>query len=541
MGRAYTKEELISIVRTAHERGEDIRPRALRKLIPDYFNVRRRLFGPDPLAVYRAALLDPKVYSDFPVDLHDRRSNHPRGYWTPEKTKIRLQERLASGKEVSARALRVDDPSLYTACSRNFGGLYPALESIGRHPERYRLRVPDGYWYEGLGERIKEKIRSLATNQEEVSARAVYLRHGDIYTAGVKKFGSWDEALRAAGFDPKTVRKTPPKRSREEVLDNLRRLQSQGRSLAYSSIAQHDTALMAAIERRFGGYKNAVEAIGLDYDSLRKQHKPYTKEELLGALRELHAQGRSLAFSSVREFDAGLADAIITRFGDYRHAIEALGFDYQSIRKRRDSYAENELLDALSNLKQQGMSLASSELREFDPKLAAAVVNKFGSYRRAIESLGLNYDDVRKDVLSESFRGRQFEDSVAEVLRILNRKVVRKPRIEVNGKTLIPDFVDVTDGTWLDAKLRSLTPPVVRTIRKYLQGTRRVVIVYLHDSKTKPKYLKRWLAHDFGSVSFVPVSKFYPELKNLGGEQVVERIELLRRGVARRPELQTKL
>jgi hypothetical protein len=419
--------------------------------------------------------------------------------------------------------------------------LYPALESIGLDPSRFRLRVRDGYWSEESGEAIKAQISILASGGGEISARAVYLRHGGLYTAGVREFGSWDAALTAAGLDPKTVRKTPPRRSKDELLKELRQLQSQGHSLAYTSIAGRDTAFMAAIERRFGSYKNAVLALGLDYDSLRKQHKPYTKEELLGVLKELQAQGRSLAFSSVREFDSGLADAIITRFGTYKRAIETLGLDYRSVSERRDAYSESELLDALRELKRQGLSLASSELREYDPKLAAAVINTFGSHRRAIESLGLRYEEVRKDVLSESFRGREFEDAVAEVFRALDRNVRRRPRFEVGGRTLVPDFVDSVGDTWIDAKLRSLTPPVVRTIRNYLRRATKVVIIYLHDSKTKPKYLRRWLAHDMDSVSFVPIRSFYPELKAAGRGDLVQRIELIRRGIVLRPDLQSIL
>jgi hypothetical protein len=82
--------------------------------------------------------------------------------------------------------------------------------------------------------------------------------------------------------------------------------------------------LYAAASKAFGSYENAVNQAGIDYDSIRKKHKDYTKEELLDYLRSLQAEGYSLHSASVKEISSSMTNIIMRTFGSYKAAIEAL-------------------------------------------------------------------------------------------------------------------------------------------------------------------------------------------------------------------------
>lgn len=80
------------------------------------------------------------------------------------------------------------------------------------------------HWTE---ERVVRAVTSLRSRGEALHALAVKSRLPDLFGAGIRLYGSWDEVLRAAGLEPDTVRRR--KIWTEEALARfLRRAKQQG-------------------------------------------------------------------------------------------------------------------------------------------------------------------------------------------------------------------------------------------------------------------------------------------------------------------------
>jgi hypothetical protein len=62
-----------------------------------------------------------------------------------------------------------------------------------------------GYHPYNKGEWIRA-VKEVYSRKGKVSTKYLQRRHAEIYYEGVWLFGGWDEALRAAGFDPEKIR-----------------------------------------------------------------------------------------------------------------------------------------------------------------------------------------------------------------------------------------------------------------------------------------------------------------------------------------------
>lgn len=100
----------------------------------------------------------------------------------------------------SAKRNQRSFPSLYGAAIRHFGSWRNAVEASGINYELSLKRKAPGYWNR---ERVVQAIRILS----EKSSVYVRKEHADLYSAGLRVFGGWKEAVEAAGFDYGTVRK----------------------------------------------------------------------------------------------------------------------------------------------------------------------------------------------------------------------------------------------------------------------------------------------------------------------------------------------
>ena len=69
----------------------------------------------------------------------------------------------------------------------------------------------------------------------------------------------------------------------------------------------------AAAEREFGSWKDAIEAAGLDYNSIKK-YKSWTRQLVIEAIKEAHAKGEAINSKSAQNNMKPLYMAAIKRF-----------------------------------------------------------------------------------------------------------------------------------------------------------------------------------------------------------------------------------
>jgi len=153
-----------------------------------------RLYGSWDKAL-RAAGMDPNKV---------RRYRKP---WT-EKAAVRAIQRKHRRGEPLAYS-KVAPASLRVAGERFFGSWDAALSGAGLNPADVRLYKPrcKPWTVASALEEIRRKHRAgEPLNTQHVSPYSLRM-------SGVRFFGSWDEALIAAGLDPSKIRKRPPMRN----------------------------------------------------------------------------------------------------------------------------------------------------------------------------------------------------------------------------------------------------------------------------------------------------------------------------------------
>ena len=101
-------------------------------------------------------------------------------------------------------------------------------------------------------------------------------------------------------------------------------------------------------------------------------------------------------------------------FGSWRKAIEACGIDYESTRNNK-KWNREKILEEIIRLKHEGFSLRPTVLREEGmTTLVSAAEYHFGSWRRAVESSGFEYNcgRNRKAGNGHSSNGKQFSPAL---------------------------------------------------------------------------------------------------------------------------------
>jgi len=168
-----------------------------------------------------------------------------------------------------------------------------------------------------------------------------------------------------------------------------------GENLNYSSVAVNNLSLLRAAIRYFGTWENAVRFAGLDYDSIRR-HKSWTQEKIIARIKDLYAQGIDLSWRNVRlNVDPQLAAATTKKnhFGSWRKALEASGLNYDDIRKYRE-WDDERILQMVREFHGSGKDLAEENVEREDLSLITAARHRFDSWHKALTAAGLDYTEI---------------------------------------------------------------------------------------------------------------------------------------------------
>jgi hypothetical protein len=197
------------------------------------------------------------------------------------------------------------------------------------------------------------------------------------------RFGSWSEALTAAGLAPRTVVAQIPQ---EELLDSLRTLANEiGRPPTISECnAASETASARTYQNRFGSWIDALHAAGIDP---RDAPRSVPCEELLADLRHLaEILGRSPSRSDCDAHSSVLSSSTYCqRFGSWNETLRVAGLDPETI--ETDSRYKL-LIDVHDLVETLGAVPTAAEMNEFAPFALHTYELEFGSWDAAIEAVG---------------------------------------------------------------------------------------------------------------------------------------------------------
>ena len=149
-----------------------------------------------------------------------------------------------------------------------------------------------------------------------------------LYQAACRQFGSWPEALAAAG-----LKSTFRRWNRATVIEAVRDRQRRG--LPLNRISKDDGGLYQAGVSRFGNWSSAMIAAGL------KPRKIWSKEDTLETIHQRQLKGEAL--HTTWKNDQTLYSAAKRHFGSWHRALEAAGLPSKPSQK----WTKNTILAAI--------------------------------------------------------------------------------------------------------------------------------------------------------------------------------------------------
>lgn len=274
--------------------------------------------------------------------------------WTRERIIREILRREAEGLPLTSSRVNAGvDHALYQAASRFFGSWRNAIVASGLPPTCARSNSD---WTPA---RILTVIRALARRRTRLCAHEVRQRYGQLIPAARRCFGSWSKAVYAAGVDPHKVQRMSIW-TREKVIEDILVRAIRNEPLQRQLVRPQ--ALADAGTRLFGSWKEAIAAAGIepaavsraissaggqrrsslegalcDKEPSEGEHRRgarWSKDEIMQAMIRRYQNDKPINAAAVDEDQRPLYRAGLRYFGSWKNALVAAGLPIQVSRKR---------------------------------------------------------------------------------------------------------------------------------------------------------------------------------------------------------------
>lgn len=383
--------------------------------------------------------------------------------WTDEYILSNINRYIAEG--LTLKEIRAIDSNLLSAIQRVYGPISNFEEKYGVTIKRSKRKPkPSKYDDKELAMFVSEVV------DKGLTGAAADRYNSKLFCACCSRWGTWNKALIANGFEPK--RKSPRKDWTKEELKRIYLEEIQ------SGVRREDVSNTHAIRRLFGGIAQLRQELGLD--------APQVENTLLSRIsidcyinQALKMDVDYLSEQLLDELDANLTYSIKHHYGSISNYFSILDIDRYKKPYTPFTWTKENIVWQLERWIREGYPVNYTAIQSRHKGIIVASRRLFGSYKKAFEYAGLNYDDYRIDTAMASRQGAEFENVVAEILTDLGIEYLREPSIS----GCHPDFV--IGKHWIDAKLSEWTVSFAdcSTIHKYTPHCRRLTIVYLRKLK----------------------------------------------------------
>lgn len=277
------------------------------------------------------------------------------------------------GVSLKSRHVRVDNPDLSTAAIRYFGCWGKALMAAGIDHEAVANRRT---W---TLERVIHAIHQLDRQGVALNYASVHKVDGGLPQAARKLLGSWNDALRAAGYDPEQIRANRRPWTRDQIIHLIRRRAASGLPVASYNVAPLSAEI--ASRRIFGSWKAALRAAGVQNPSV--DFPVWTKVTVIEGILKRQQEGEALHCLAAAQQVSRLYDAARRLFGSWREALREAGIEPDKVRRRRRPYAK---ADIVAHLKRN----TSTRAGDHPESIVKAARRLFGSWPAAQKAAGIN-------------------------------------------------------------------------------------------------------------------------------------------------------
>jgi len=184
--------------------------------------------------------------------------------WSQDSIALEIVSMYESGENMNYASIAANNLALLRAATRYFGTWEAAVGYAGLDYDSIRR------YKSWSRERIVARIQELHAQDADLSWRNVCVNiDPQLAAAATKKshFGSWREALEAAGLDYDAIRRYR-EWDDERILQMVRDFHQDGKELNAKSMEEEDITLITAARRRFDSWHQALTAAGLDYKEI---------------------------------------------------------------------------------------------------------------------------------------------------------------------------------------------------------------------------------------------------------------------------------
>jgi hypothetical protein len=264
-------------------------------------------------------------------------------------------------------------------------------------------------------ERIIRELLLLEAEGRKLSSSRENGVDSRLYQAATRIFGSWRNALVAAGISPERV-SFECRWPREKILARIVALSRQRQTMGPSELPRKHHALLKAAERRFGTWTKAVAAAGVKLTVQRRSTR-WSRDTIMQAILTRALEGAPLAHRTVRP--KSLREAGVRLFGSWQAALAAAGVDRRpgsedrGIRGDRNAegrfsrrptvqlrtgqvWTDESVIDAILLRLRGGKAMNSNAVHDEDRPLYRAAERRFGNWGNALSAAGLNPIEFRK-------------------------------------------------------------------------------------------------------------------------------------------------
>jgi len=205
-----------------------------------------------------------------------------------------------------------------------------------------------------------------------------YRENGDFSPGTLKnRFGSWNNALQTAGYQPNVVNSI----DESDLLEDLKRTSDQLDTVPTTAeYNSHGQFSPATLKNRFGSWNEALQEAGFTPNL----HKDITKEELLDDIHRVADKiDGSPTIPRYEEKGKYSRKTISSRFGSWNEALKEAGYRLHKYAPRTDLLADIERVYELL-----GHVPTSKEYDSCGEYSAKLIADRFGSWNAGLESAG---------------------------------------------------------------------------------------------------------------------------------------------------------
>lgn len=200
----------------------------------------------------------------------------------------------------------------------------------------------------------------------------------NLFKSSLYYFGSWKAAIQCSGFDYDIIKKSRNEWNKDKIIYNIKNMDRK----YLSCPTKYNASLYTAANRYFGSWKSAISAADI----------PVTKKQLIDAIKLLYAEDKkSLSYSKIKLRDKYLYNLAIKYFKKWSKAIEAAGFNYYDIKEKK-TWNKNNIIIKIKEMPECNLN-TTYILKNF-PELYSSAKYHFSSWRSAVIAAGFDYDKI---------------------------------------------------------------------------------------------------------------------------------------------------